>query len=77
MPGDIRSKFYNKFIQSLEGPSVRDCIGSHTKDWINNPEEIPKQSIEGDLDTGRLILEVTYYKAIALVFSLQAISPRH
>ena len=27
--GDIRYKFYNKFVQSLESPSVRDLVGSH------------------------------------------------
>ena len=26
--GDIRYKFYNKFVQSLEKPSVRDLVGS-------------------------------------------------
>ena len=38
--GTIRYKFYNKFIQSMESPSVRSKIGSHVHEWVNNPEPI-------------------------------------
>ena len=30
--GDIRYKFYNKFVQSLESPSVKDLLDSHIGD---------------------------------------------
>ena len=35
----VRYKFYNKFIQSIESPSVRGKIGSHIADWLYNPDE--------------------------------------
>ena len=44
--GDIRYKFYNKFIQSLESPSVRDLVGSHIGDYISNPNINLKNAIE-------------------------------
>ncbi|KAK8836650.1 hypothetical protein M9Y10_037586 [Tritrichomonas musculus] len=59
--GLIRYKFYNKFVQSMESPSVRNKIGSHINDWINNPEPILRDSIEKSLETGLLRLEFTCY----------------
>jgi hypothetical protein len=60
--GTARYKFYNKFIQSMESPSVRNKVGSHIIDWCNNPEEVLKQSISKSLDTGLLRLEITFYR---------------
>ena len=57
----IRYKFYNKFIQSLESPSVRRQVGNHIADWINNPELILRNSISKCLDYGLLRLEITFY----------------
>ena len=59
--GTIRYKFYNKFVQSMESPSVRNKIGSHINDWINNPEPILRKAIENSLETGILRLEFTMY----------------
>ena len=59
--GTIRYKFYNKFVQSMESPSVRNKIGSHVNDWVNNPEPILKKAIENSLETGLLRLEFTMY----------------
>ena len=60
--GDIRYKFYNKFIQSLESPSVRDLVGSHIGDYISNPNINLKNAIEKAKDTGLLRLEITFYR---------------
>ena len=60
--GDIRYKFYNKFVQSLESPSVRDLIGSHIGDYISNPNNNLKKAIMLAKDTGLLRLEITYYR---------------
>ena len=43
--GDIRYKFYNKFVQSLESPSVKDLVGSHIGDYISNPNDNLKKQI--------------------------------
>ena len=43
--GDIRYKFYNKFVQSLESPSVKDLVGSHIGDYISNPTDKFKKAI--------------------------------
>ena len=34
--GDIRYKFYNKIVQSLESPSVRGLKGSRLSDYFSN-----------------------------------------
>jgi hypothetical protein len=57
----VRFKFYNKFVQSIESPSVRGHIGNHISDWCNNPEPILKEAISKSLDTGLLRLEFTVY----------------
>ena len=57
----VRYKFYNKFIQSLESPSVRGLVGNHITDWIENPEQVLRSSIEHCLDTGLLRLEIAFY----------------
>lgn len=59
--GTVRYKFYNKFVQSLESPSVRGKVGNHYADWIDNPEDILKESISKATDTGLLRLEITFY----------------
>ena len=59
--GRVRYKFYNKFIQSIESPSVRGKIGSHIADWLYNPDEQLRNSINSSLDTGLLRLEITFY----------------
>ena len=59
--GAVRYKFYNKFVQSMESPSVRGRVGNHYSHWTNNPEQILKESINKSLDTGLLRLEITYY----------------
>ena len=60
--GDIRYKFYNKFVQSLESPSVRDLVGSHLGDYISNPNDKLKEAIMLARDTGILRLEITFYR---------------
>ena len=59
--GTIRYKFYNKFVQSMESPSVRNKIGSRINEWVNNPEPILSKAIEDSLETGILRLEFTMY----------------
>ena len=44
--GDIRSKFYNKCVQSLESPAVRDLVGGHNGDHILNPNLNLKKAIK-------------------------------
>ena len=60
--GDIRYKFYNKFVQSLESPSVKDLVGSHIGDYISNLNNNLKKAIVDANDTGRLRLEITFYR---------------
>ena len=60
--GDIRYKFYNKFVQILESPSVRDLVGSHLGDYIFNPNDKLKKAIMLAKDTGILRLEITFYR---------------
>jgi hypothetical protein len=60
--GTVRYKFYNKFVQSMESPSVRRRIGSHVAHWCNNPESELKVAIPKSLDTGLLRLEITFYR---------------
>ena len=60
--GDIRYKFYNKFVQSLESPSVKDLVGSHIGDYISNPNEKLKKAIMLAKDTGIIRLEKTFYR---------------
>ena len=60
--GDIRYKFYNKFVQSLESPSVRDLVGSHLGDYICNPNDKLKKAIMLSKDSGILRLEITFYR---------------
>ena len=60
--GDIRYKFYNKFVQSLESPSVRDLVGSHLGHYISNPNDNMKKANMLAKDTGILRLEITFYR---------------
>ena len=60
--GDIRYKFYNKFVQSLESPSVKDLVGSHIGDYISNPNDKLKKAIMLAKGTGILGLEITFYR---------------
>ena len=60
--GDIRYKFYNKFVQSLESPSVKDLVGSHIGVYISNPNHKLKKAIMLAKDTGILRLEITFYR---------------
>ena len=60
--GTTRYKIYNKFVQSMESPSVRGKIGHHIKDWVNNPETVLQEAISSCLDTGLLRLEITFYR---------------
>ena len=60
--GDIRYKFYNKFVQSLESHSVKDLVGSHIGDYISNPNEKLKKAIMLAKGTGILRLEITFYR---------------
>ncbi|KAK8886408.1 hypothetical protein M9Y10_041871 [Tritrichomonas musculus] len=59
--GTVRYKFYNKFVQSIESPSVRGKVGNHYSDWIDNPEQILRESISKCVETGLLRLEITFY----------------
>jgi hypothetical protein len=60
--GRIRYKFYNKFVQCVESPSVRTAVGNHFYHWTNNPEMELKKAINNCLDTGILRLEITFYR---------------
>ena len=60
--GDIRYKFYNKFVQSLESPSVKDLVGSHIGDYISNPNDKLKKAIILAKDSGILRHEITFYR---------------
>ena len=60
--GDIRYKFYNKFVQSLESPSARDLVGSLLGDYISNPNDKLKEAIMLSKDTSILRLEITFYR---------------
>ena len=60
--GDVRYKFYNIFVQSLESPSVKDLVGSHIGEYISNPNENLKNAIIKAKDTGLLRLEITFYR---------------
>lgn len=59
-----RYKIYNKFAQSLESGAVRDKLGTHIWDWVNNPEERLRETIPKSLEFGFTRLELTYYNAI-------------
>ena len=60
--GDIRYKFYNKFVQSLGSPSVRDLVGSHLGPYISIPNDKLKKANMLAKDTGILRLEITFYR---------------
>ena len=60
--GDIRYKFHDKVVQSLESISVRDLVGSHLGDYISNPNDKLKKAIMLAKDTGILRLEITIYR---------------
>ena len=60
--GDIRYKFYKKFFQSLENPSVKDLVGCHIGDYISNPYDKLKKAIMLAKDTAVLGLEITFYR---------------
>ena len=60
--GDIRYKFYNKVVQSLESPSVRDIVGSHIGDYISNPNAKLKKAIIQAIDSGIIRLQITFYR---------------
>jgi hypothetical protein len=60
--GTVRYKLYNKFVQSMESPSVRGKVGSHVADWVNNPEKELYYAIPKSMDTGLLRLEITFYR---------------
>ena len=59
---DNRYIFYNKFVQSLESPSVRDLVGSHLGHYISNPNDKLKKTNMLAKDTGILRLEITFYR---------------
>ena len=63
--GDIRYKFYNNVVQSLDSPSVKDLVGSHIGDFISNPNDKLKKAIMLAKDTGILRLEITFYRHAA------------
>ena len=60
--GDIRYKFYNKFVQSLESPPVRDLVGSQLGHHISNPNDELKKANLLAKDTGILRLPITFYR---------------
>ena len=60
--GDIRYKFYNNFITSLESASVRDLVGSHFGDFISNPKNNLKNAILRAQETSVLGLEINFYR---------------
>ena len=60
--GVIRYKFYNKIVQSLESPSVRDSVGSHIGKCISHHNDKLKKAIMLAKDSGKLTLEITFYR---------------
>jgi hypothetical protein len=50
--GSVRYKFYNKFVQFMESPSVRGKVGNHFADWCNNPDKKLREAIPKCLDSG-------------------------
>jgi hypothetical protein len=60
--GTVRYKFYNKFVQSMESPSVRGKVGYNVADWCNNPEKELYYAIPKSLETELLRLEITFYR---------------
>ena len=60
--GNIRYIFYNKFVENMESPSVKDLVGSHIGDYISNPNDKLKKAIMLAKDTGILRLEITFYR---------------
>ena len=58
---DIRVKIYNKYIQMMESPSVRENYGSHICKWINSKNKTFDKAIEKSLNYGYSRLEMTFY----------------
>lgn len=63
----IRYKFYNKFVQTMESPSVRSVVGNHFANWIRCPELVLRDSIHKSTATGLLRLETTFYVDNAVI----------
>jgi len=60
---EIRSKIYNKFIQTMESPAVRTAFGSHICKWINNKNKTINEAIDKSLNVGYTRIELTFYTA--------------
>ena len=59
--GVVRYKFNNQFMQSIKNLNVRVKIGSHIADWLYNPDEQLRNTINDGLDKSLLRLKITFY----------------
>jgi hypothetical protein len=59
-----RFKIYNKFVHSIEVRSNNTKIGTNIYNWINNPEDQLKQTINNSQNTGLTRLEITFYGGV-------------
>ena len=60
--GDIRYKFYNKLVQSLESPYVKDLIGSHMGEFVSNSNDNLKREFLLANYSGIVRLELTFHR---------------
>ena len=60
--GEIGFKFYNKFVQSVETPCVRELFGSHIGDYLSNPNDKLKKAITLAEVSGIIKHEKTIYR---------------
>ena len=75
--GDVRYKFYNIFVESLERPSVKDQVGSHIGDYISNPNDKLKKAIMLAKNKGIIRLEITLYRHSTKEKLFEAFSHTH
>lgn len=57
----VRGKIYNKLAQSLETRNIKDRIGMHLDDLVNNTEDMLRETMLRSLDYGLTRLEITFY----------------
>ncbi|CAC5360433.1 unnamed protein product [Mytilus coruscus] len=57
----VRSKDYNKFVQSLESASIRGTFGTLIWDGCNNPGSRLRKTIPCGLEHGLTRIEATFY----------------
>ncbi|CAC5394758.1 unnamed protein product [Mytilus coruscus] len=72
----IRSKVYNKFVQSLESASVVGNMGYHLWDWCNNPGSRLRETIDRSLEHGLTRVEVTFYNVVPTMWDIEYVLGR-